>query len=198
MDKVTIRAYPCHEVNHMIWVYMGPRETPPPFPTFEINTLPIENVDEPAIMMEEANWVQNMEGDLDSVHLNWLHRRLAADSPAPPIGIRGFWSPDPNPPELEVERTEYGAYYSSQRRWTDGQIWHRINQFIFPFHTMISVGQIVNLRSFVPLDDHHAMLISHSGSPLGPFPPEAGPGRRTPSTRSAATSPAPTTPGRTS
>lgn len=177
MEKVKIRAYPCHEVNHMIWIYMGPRETPPPFPTFEINTLPIENVDEPAVMMEEANWVQNMEGDLDSVHLNWLHRRLAADSPAPPQGIRGFWSPDPEPPELDVERTEYGAYYSSQRRWNDGQIWHRINQFIFPFHTMISVGKIVNLRSFVPLDDHHAMLISHSGSPLGPFPADQVRGR---------------------
>jgi phenylpropionate dioxygenase-like ring-hydroxylating dioxygenase large terminal subunit len=172
MDKVRIRAYPCHEVNHMIWVYLGPRETPPPFPPFEVNTLPIANVDRPAIMMEEANWVQNMEGDLDSVHLNWLHRRLAADSPAPPLGMRGFWSPDPYPPELDVERTGYGAYYSSQRVWTDNRIWHRINQFILPFHTMISVGGIVNLRSFVPLDDHHAMLISHSGNPAGPMPQE--------------------------
>ena len=71
-----------------------------------------------------------------------------------------------------MERTEYGAYYSSQRVWTDDRIWHRINQFIFPFHTMISVGKIINLRSFVPLDDHHAMLISHSGNPAGPMPPE--------------------------
>ncbi|MGF1596939.1 MAG: Rieske 2Fe-2S domain-containing protein [Acidimicrobiales bacterium] len=169
-DTVSIRAYPCHEVNHMIWVYMGTRPEPPPFPTFEINTLPEANVQAPAIMMEQANWVQNMEGDLDSVHLNWLHRRLTADSPAPPLGVRGFWSPDPEPPELDVERTEYGCYYSSQRRWSDDRIWHRINQFIFPFHTMISVGSIINLRSFVPLDDHHTMLISHSGNPTGPMP----------------------------
>jgi phthalate 4,5-dioxygenase oxygenase subunit len=170
MDKVRIRAYPCHEVNHMIWVYMGPRETPPPFPPFEINTIPEEWCQNPAIMMEEANWLQNMEGDLDSVHLNWLHRRLAADSPAPPSGIRGFWSPDPTPPALDVERTSYGAYYTSQRGWQDEQIWHRINQFIFPFHTMISVGNVINLRSFVPLDDHHTMLISHTGCPTGPMP----------------------------
>ena len=169
-ETVTIRAYPCHEVNKMVWVYLGPRETPPPFPSFEINTIPHDQVQNPAIMMEEANWVQNMEGDLDSVHLNWLHRRLAADSPAPPKGMRGFWSPDPEPPLLDVERTEYGAYYSSQREWGDGRTWHRINQFIFPFHTMISVGSIINLRSFVPLDDHHAMLISHSGNPDGPMP----------------------------
>ena len=172
MENVSIRSYPCHEVNHMIWVYMGPRDTPPPFPPFEINTIPSDQVQEPAIMMEEANWVQNMEGDLDSIHLNWLHRRLEADSPKPPKGIRGFWSPDPDPPELDVVRAEHGAYYSSQRVWKDNQIWHRINQFIFPFHTMISVGSIINLRSFVPLDDTHAMLISHSGNPSGPLPPE--------------------------
>ena len=28
----------------MIWTYMGPRETPPPFPQFEVNTLPIDQV----------------------------------------------------------------------------------------------------------------------------------------------------------
>lgn len=155
----------------MVWVYLGEEETPPPFPAFEINTLPIENVDPPAIMMEEANWVQNMEGDLDSVHLDWLHRRLSADAPKPPKGIRGFWNPDrSNPPELDVERTEYGAFYSSQRDWGDGRTWHRISQFIFPFHTMISVGGVVNLRSHVPLDDHHSMLISHTGNPVGPMP----------------------------
>ncbi|MGI9614058.1 MAG: Rieske 2Fe-2S domain-containing protein [Acidimicrobiales bacterium] len=169
IDTVKIRAYPCHEVNHMIWVYLGEGD-PPPFPTFEINTIPEDQVQVPAVMMEEANWVQNMEGDLDSVHLNWLHRRLEADSPAPSLGIRGFWSPDPEPPMLDVERTEYGAYYSSQRSWNENQTWHRINQFIFPFHTMISVGATINLRSFVPLDDTHAMLISHSGNPVGPMP----------------------------
>ena len=172
-NTVKIRSYPCVEVNHMIWVYLGARAVPPPFPLFEINTLPLDQVDPPAIMMEEANWMQNMEGDLDSVHLNWLHRRLYADSPAPPLGARGFWSPDPEPPALDVERTEYGAYYTSQRAWKDGRsTWHRVNQFIFPFHTMISVGSTINLRSFVPLDDHNAMLIIHAGNPQGPMPPE--------------------------
>ncbi|MFT5530702.1 MAG: phthalate 4,5-dioxygenase oxygenase subunit [Candidatus Poriferisodalaceae bacterium] len=169
-EKVRIRSYPCHEVNHMIWVYMGPRESPPPFPTFEINTIPEEWCQRPAIMMEEANWLQNMEGDLDSVHLDHLHRRLYADAPAPPTGTRGFWNPTGELANLDVERSEYGAYYSSARPWENDQTWHRINQFIFPFHTMISVGDIINLRSFVPLDDHHAMLISHSGNPAGPMP----------------------------
>ena len=40
VEKVRAVAYPCREINRMIWTYMGPRETPPPFPQFEVNTLP--------------------------------------------------------------------------------------------------------------------------------------------------------------
>src|SRR6266542_6108855 len=71
-SKIKVHAYPARDVNHMVWVYMGPREVPPPFPTFDINTIPAENAGEPMIMMEEANWVQNLEGDLDSNHLDYL------------------------------------------------------------------------------------------------------------------------------
>ena len=78
----------------MVWVYLGPRKAPPPLPLFEVLTLPVEHVTAPNIMMEEANWLQNMEGDLDSAHLDWVHRRLAEDSPKSEKGVRGFWNPE--------------------------------------------------------------------------------------------------------
>lgn len=81
-DKIKAKASPCRDVNHMIWIYMGPREQPPPFPAFEINTLPAENVAPPHIMMEEANRMQNMEGDLDTVHLD-RHRETREALPSP-------------------------------------------------------------------------------------------------------------------
>jgi phenylpropionate dioxygenase-like ring-hydroxylating dioxygenase large terminal subunit len=170
------RAYPCREVNHMVWVYLGPRKVPPPLPLFEALTLPPDHVTPPNIMMEEANWLQNMEGDLDSAHLDWVHRRLAEDSPKPDKGIRGFWSPEaPRPPKLDVVPTDYGVYYSARRRLDNTDEWHRINQFIFPFHTMITSGDgKVGLRSFVPLDDTHAMLITQSADPVAPLPPGTG------------------------
>src|ERR1051325_8593613 len=31
-NKIKVRAYPARDVNHMVWVYMGHREVPPPFP----------------------------------------------------------------------------------------------------------------------------------------------------------------------
>jgi nitrite reductase/ring-hydroxylating ferredoxin subunit len=171
--KVRARAYPCRDVNHMVWVYMGPREVPPPFPEFEVNTLPPENVGEPAIMMEEANWMQNLEGDLDTAHLDWLHARKSEDAPALPGQIRGTWTGDKQP-RLNVVPTDYGAYYSGIRSIDPNREWHRINQFIFPFHTMITGGTGPVLRSFVPLDDEWAMLITQTASTKGPI--EADPG----------------------
>ena len=168
INKVRATAYPCRDVNHMVWIYMGRKAEPPPFPDYEVNTLAPELVSEPNIMMEEANWVQNMEGDLDSVHLDWVHKRLHEDSEPPPLGSNGFYNPDPKPAKLDVVRTDYGAYYSGMRKMPDGREWHRINQFIFPFHTMITVGPVVIFRAFVPLDDHHAMLITQAAMPNGP------------------------------
>jgi len=169
--KIKAKAYPCHEVNHMIWIYMGTRKEPPPFPAFEINTLPADRVGPQRIMGEEANYLQNMEGDLDSAHLDWVHRRLQEDSPKPEKGIRGFWNPTGVSPVLDVVPTEYGAYYSAKRILQDGSEWHRVNQFIFPFHTMITTGDgMINLRSFVPVDDEFTMLISLYANPAGPLP----------------------------
>lgn len=163
--KIKAKAYSCRDVNHMVWIYMGPRAEPPPFPVFEVNTLPASHVGKPLIMMEEANWLQNLEGDLDSNHLDWLHRRLQADSRKPKLGMRGFWNSDRRAPRLDVVPTEYGVYYTAKRTLQEGDEWHRINQFLFPFHSMISSGfpNMIGLRSFVPVDDYHTMLISQGG-----------------------------------
>ena len=175
-SKVKIRAYPARDINHMIWIYMGPRETPPPLPRYEVLTLPPEQVNEPSIMMEEANWFQNLEGDIDSSHIDYLHGRLHLDKPLSASGgpARGFFSIDRSP-RLDVRPTEYGAFYSAKRRWDEeGNYWHRISQWIMPFHTMIAASNenSVSLRSFVPLDDHYTMLISQNASLVRTIPEE--------------------------
>jgi nitrite reductase/ring-hydroxylating ferredoxin subunit len=151
-DKVRARAYPCRDVNGVIWTYMGPREVPPPFPLFEINTLPADHVYPPLMMLEECNWVQALEGDIDSSHIDFVHAKASKDSTQ-----RGTWNHDRRP-RLEVLPTDYGACYSARRRWdVDGLYWHRITQFILPFFSMIAASdpQMVSARAWVPLDDRH-------------------------------------------
>ncbi len=172
-SKVRARAYPARDVNRVIWVYMGPRETPPPFPSFEVANLPIDQVSEPRLMMEESNWFQNLEGDLDSSHIDYLHIRLGFDSIVS-HNVDGKFRRD-RTPRLDVVPTDYGAFYTGKRKWDeDGNEWHRVSQFIYPFHTMIAAGSPdrVGLRSWVPIDDHYTLQIVQSGNLAGPVTPE--------------------------
>ncbi len=158
--KVRAVAYPCRDVNGTLWTYMGPRESAPPLPNFEINTLPAEQVYPPHMMLEECNWVQALEGDIDSSHIDFVHGRLHEESKA-----RGTFHKDKRP-RLEVLPTAYGACYTGRRRWKDGeQYWHRITQFIMPFFTMIAASDPVGVqcRAWVPLDDDHTLQFSIRG-----------------------------------
>src|SRR5262245_2387541 len=159
-DKVSARAYPCRDVNGVIWTYMGPRTTPPPFPPLEINTLPAEQVYPPIMMLEECNWVQALEGDIDSSHIDWVHGKVRPDSTQ-----RGTWNRDRRP-RLELLPTDYGACYSARRRAdVDGLYWHRVTQFIQPICAMVAASdpQIVSTRAWVPLDDEYNLQIFMRG-----------------------------------
>jgi phthalate 4,5-dioxygenase len=160
-DKVRARAYPCLDVNGVIWTYMGPKETPPPLPAYEVNTLPAEQISPPRMMLEECNWVQALEGDIDSSHIDFVHARLEKDSK-----YRGTYHKDKRP-RLEVLPTEYGACYTGSRRWNDDEslIWHRITQFILPFFTMIAASDpnMVQCRAWVPVDDNWNLQFAISG-----------------------------------
>jgi phthalate 4,5-dioxygenase oxygenase subunit len=159
-DKVRARAYPCQDVNGVIWVYMGPREMPPSLPAFEINTLPPEYVYPPQLMLEECNWVQALEGDIDSSHIDFVHAKLKADT-----ARRATHHKDKRP-RLEVLPTDYGACYSARRRSdTEGLYWHRITQFVLPFFTMIAASDphLVSARAWVPVDDHYNLQVVMRG-----------------------------------
>ena len=171
-DKVRVTAYPVRDVNKMLWTYMGFRETPPPFPQFEVNTLPYDQVYEPHVMTEECNWVQGLEGDLDSSHVYFIHGRIAQDSPAAEGQIRGVWTND-RAPGLEVVPTRYGVVYSALRKINDqGDTHHRINQYLYPFFSMITIDNTINVRAWVPLDDEYHMLIHMSGKAVEKPSPE--------------------------
>ncbi len=70
--RVRARAYSCRERGGVIWTYMGPREEPPPLPDIEANMLAdgewgIYN------LYLDCNFMQNWEGEMDTVHAAFLH-----------------------------------------------------------------------------------------------------------------------------
>jgi nitrite reductase/ring-hydroxylating ferredoxin subunit len=80
-SKVRAKAYPCVERGGVIWAYLGPRSTPPPLPDLEPNMLAGSTLQ---IYQRECNWVQALEGDIDTCHTVFLHLGHVAADDTPP------------------------------------------------------------------------------------------------------------------
>src|SRR5919199_2435417 len=74
-EKIKAPAYPCRERNGIVWTYLGPRGEPPPLP--ELGWALVPALQRQSLRYARAcNWLQALEGDIDSSHVNYLHRRL--------------------------------------------------------------------------------------------------------------------------
>jgi phthalate 4,5-dioxygenase len=159
--KVRARAYPCLERNGIVWAYMGPREEPPPLPDLEPNMRPDEDT-EIWTALRECNWVQALEGDIDTAHLGLLH--LGSVSPDEVIpGTFDYYTVYDRAPQYKVVDTDYGTMYGAYRPAEEDTYYWRIAQFLFPFYTLIPTGELgtqILVRAWVPVDDHHTMFWS--------------------------------------
>ncbi len=71
--KVKLKSYPCVEKGGIVWIYMGPADKMPPEPAWEFCTLPSkQSISNKRI--SECNWMQALEGGIDSSHVSFLHR----------------------------------------------------------------------------------------------------------------------------
>ena len=185
-DKVRILSYPCLERNGLVWTYMGARRTPPPLPLFDWNSDP-DNVPVMWRNYRACNWVQALEGDLDTSHVNFLHRvldpsvngtSLGAALPGRAADLGNLIAGD-SQPRLDVRQAEYGLLYSSIRAVGDGTEYHRVHPFLFPFHTMIggSLNDDGEMNSFqgkawVPMDDEQTLVLEWHRRPGQPWTDE--------------------------
>jgi phthalate 4,5-dioxygenase len=72
-QKIKLKSYPLVKRGPVLWTYMGPPEKQPPLPEWEFATVP---ADQAFISkrLQESNWLQAMEGGIDSSHVSFLHR----------------------------------------------------------------------------------------------------------------------------
>jgi nitrite reductase/ring-hydroxylating ferredoxin subunit len=178
--KVRIRAYPTIEAGGIVWAYMGPPENRPPFRDFIGENLTPDQWSARK-MISDCNWVQGLEGNLDTAHISFLHRALAdfalepddTDRPGYPSDvtttvIRGR----DRAPEIEVEDTWYGFRYAGLRRTPAGHTHARVTDFIMPFGCYISTVPVGgdNLLMMVPIDDDHFFRMSFTTKQAVPIP----------------------------
>ena len=161
-DKVKAKAYKVAERNGLIWVYMGSRKEAPPLPAIEASLLPEAEL-QISFVQRECNWLQALEGDIDTSHFGFLHTgSVQPDDAAPDSLLR--WTLTNRAPEYHVTDTGYGTMYCAYRPAEAGQTYWRFANFLFPFWTQTPQGPFdrVNTRAWVPMDDTHTMFVSLS------------------------------------
>jgi len=158
--KVRARAYPCREANGIIWTQMGGAEREaelPPLPSVGWAGAPPERRST-LKYIRRCNWVQAMEGDLDSSHLGFLHSNLEAAPAAAGDPLRPLCAED-RQPVLEVADTAVGIVCGAGRGAGRNERYWRITQFQLPFYTSVPVyGGLNRLKIWVPMDNESTLI----------------------------------------
>ncbi|MGY3563987.1 phthalate 4,5-dioxygenase oxygenase subunit [Bradyrhizobium sp. USDA 4463] len=159
-EKVKARAYPAVERGGLIFVYMGPRAKPPELPNLEVLNAPA-HLRRIYILQRECNWLQALEGDIDSSHLGFLHtgaltpEDLGRDHPA-------YFTVSDRVPKFHVAKTAWGTSTGAYREGVTGETYWRVSNYLFPFYTQTANTRIESFavaNAWVPMDDTHTMMI---------------------------------------
>jgi len=167
-QKIVHRAYPCRERNGIVWTYMGPRAVPPGLPELELAmVLETHRWIRPAV--RECNWVQALEGDIDSAHSSFLHSVLRSED----LGGHHTDRYTGDKPRFDVVDTDYGVMIGV-RRQPDAQHFHwRISQFVMPIFTMFPPTghgtETIPGHIWIPIDDDNTLVWSFAWHPSRPI-----------------------------
>ena len=169
--KVKATTYPTRERGGVIWAYLGPRATPPELPELEGNVLPGAQA---WAYQQSANWMQILEGHIDTIHVGFLHYGGLKPEDQPP-GTFSQFQLRQKTAHFEVIDTEGGAAYAASRPAGEGHAYWRIAQWMFPTFSMAPPGVLGLAKRNaveVPMDDQHTityqMSVTRGGSGTGP------------------------------
>jgi len=164
-DKAKLVSYVTREAGGVIWIFMGPQDKAPELPGLEWALAPAENV-HTARWLQQSNWAQGMEGEIDSSHISFLHREFVPSwsigkqvvqvtARIPPGIVDGA-------PVMKLKETDYGFVYGARRNTESGDYYWRVTQWFLPMFSMIPNDAFPRTgRAWVPVDDDHVMVFTY-------------------------------------
>ena len=166
--KVRITAYRGADFGGMTWIYMGQdQDDAPGIPEFEWGFVPENQLRHSHKLVYECNWMQALEGELDTTHLYFLHSRLNPDD-SPKYGVYL----NERSASFHIVNTDAGLTYGAARREEDGSNYWRMTNFLFPFYGMFPGAEdgTTPLSIYVPIDDTHTLHLGLRWHPSQPLP----------------------------
>lgn len=151
-------AYPCQERAGVIFGFLGPGE-PPLLPNFGFFTVPLSQV---AVtkLHHDCNYLQANEGNIDLLHVSFLHFSDKDRQPAVVIAEPGKLSGRGSAPgceSVDADLTDAGLRVCKIRRLSPEENYFRVLEFIMPnvcaapARQEDGMGYLVNWH--VPIDD---------------------------------------------
>jgi len=165
-EKIKLQAYPLVKIGDILWTYMGPKEEQPPYPEFEFATVP-SNQTFTSKRFQECNWLQAMEGGIDSSHVSFLHSGNLNTDPLFK-GARGNqYNIADKMPFFEVVKHEGGLYVGARRNAEEGNYYWRITPWVMPCFTMVPPrgDHPIHGHFWIPIDDENCWAWSFDYHP---------------------------------
>ena len=156
--KVKAKAYRAVERAGLVWVYMGAQQEAPPLPGFEILDVPESEIGM-SLVHRDCNYLQALEGEIDTSHFGFLHAGHVDPDEVPADGPIHNTITD-RAPQYHIADTPWGTQYGAYRDAGNGRTYWRFASFVFPFWSIAPNGEFgshVHARAWVPLDDGNTM-----------------------------------------
>ncbi|MBI77524.1 MAG: (2Fe-2S)-binding protein [Rhodospirillaceae bacterium] len=167
---IKITSYPCVEKGGIVWAYMGPLEYKPPPPAFEWTSIP-ECQFFHSKRWEECNYLQALEGGIDSSHVGFLHSGELKSDPLHHGSKGSNYHMADRKPKFEVEEAPFGLSIGVRRNAENEQFYWRVTPWIMPWYTIVPPygDNPLNGHAWVPIDDHNCFAWTFSYHPSRPL-----------------------------
>ena len=173
-NKVRTRAYSTREYGGVIWAYLGPPDQLPELPKLEWARVP-DSHRYVSKRFQETNYLQAIEGGIDSSHSNFLHATLDAfrvtdsyvEKTRNSANLRAKYHLMDKAPRFSVKKTDYGLVIAVRRNAEEDTYYWRLTQFLLPSHTMIPYqkGHSIHGHCWVPRDDQTCWVWTMTWNP---------------------------------
>jgi phthalate 4,5-dioxygenase len=172
--RVPVVHFPVHESGGLAWVWLGGGEAPP-FPDLPFGDASLYRYW--CVSRMPCNWLQGVEGTIDSAHVGMLHQTWIAEA-AKMADHSNLSVALAQLPRYETEPTVYGMRAAALRQTDGGGAYVRITEHLMPLVTVVPIGRAMPRSGSVfvisPSDDTHHLLFfgTYGDTPMSAMAPE--------------------------
>ncbi|MDX3894481.1 aromatic ring-hydroxylating dioxygenase subunit alpha [Pusillimonas sp.] len=171
--RIKLKSYPLIERGGVLWTYMGPPELQPEPPEFEFCTVAPER-SYVSKRFQDCNYLQAMEGGIDSSHVSFLHSGALNHDPLFKGAKGNQYNLGDYKVKFEVVESKGGLLIGARRNAENGNYYWRITQWVMPCFTAIPPrgDHPIHGHFWIPIDDATCWAWSYDYHPTRALTPE--------------------------